>query len=37
LSIHGAISEIVPSLRINFDMKTVAPQEDVSGGEGDPL
>src|SRR5580693_5665926 len=36
-AIHRAIDKLVPCSRIDFDVETVAPQEDVGGSEGDPL
>ncbi len=36
-AIHRAVNKLVPCLRIDFDVETVAPQEDVGGSEGDPL
>ena len=33
----AAINELVPSFRIDFDVEPIASQEDISGGEGDPL
>ena len=37
LSIDGGVNEFVPGLGIDFDVETIASQEDVSGGEGDPF
>ena len=37
VAIHRTNDELAPFLCIDFDVETVAPQEDVSGGEGDPL
>ncbi|MGA8489953.1 MAG: hypothetical protein WB711_05990 [Terriglobales bacterium] len=36
-AIHRAVDEIMPGLRIDFDIATVAPQEDVSRRERDAV